>query len=346
MRIIFKLFVITYAILVSGSLFGKNRAVETVRTFGENLSKWCEKDDPQYKKKLLEVVYAKGCFVEDDIMQDFAAKMNMNQVNKNVLNQYLAAFSSRIPGIRVVYSNIRLLPQTGTTYSKSQHHTEFVSCDIEVTGTSTYNVKDVFYITDGKVSYIDKYQTEKVAIGNGKTVERVVIKASVMDKLAKWARSDPGYDDDSFGLSYGYSKLTTANLTFNYAIAGGKFGFMLQIGCLGKYEVKDADIINKYSQLFYGVIGPKYNMPYCSLGCGVGLIEYQLSEIGVNQYNVIGKVNKQWRFMVKPQLSIPIPVNMFSEEGAFIAPYVGYNIVPAQKELNTWEFGIGLIIQR
>lgn len=335
-------FFLVLALLFSINAWGQRSATSIVNTFGSNLSDWCKTDQPSFKRRMLEVAGERECLVADEIMCDYAHKNVWGNTEDYLLQQYLLVFSSSAPGLTVEYSNIRVIPQEITTYTKSQNNVTFVACDIKVSGNLNYSVKDLFWVCNGKVVYIDKYKTRKVTAATGETIEKVVIKESMMKKILDSMKKKEF--DYYVGGRYGYSSMTPLNLTIT--MDQGNFGAMFQLGGLfnfSPYKVQEGDVTKTFSEIFYAVIGPSISIPYATFNCGLGAISYKLQEMGLNEYNYTNKSNTQWRFMIKPSLSIDIPI---SEGDWILSPYVGYNIVPVQKSLNTWEFGIGIRILR
>lgn len=139
--------------------------VEIVEEFGNNLSDWCKTKNPLYQSKLEALVSQGGnsenfgCRVSDVIAQE-----NSPEDIRKSFDVYTLIFEKKIrEGLSVKYSNIQV--DNSLEYSDlvfgSFNRPICVSCDIHVDGALKYDVKDVFYIRNGKITAIADYYSDK-----------------------------------------------------------------------------------------------------------------------------------------------------------------------------------------
>lgn len=326
------------------STFGQTMDESVVREFGNNIQNMCSTQDFIYFDRAQKLC-TEACRVKDKIMEDF---IRNSGVKGDLVQTYLQGFhNARKKGVlNINFRNVRTIKKSEQAYSShygastsrtgEQYVKNFttVACEIITNGALTYHIQDLYYVLKGHIVKITPYE-EIIDQRTGE--KKVKVDFSDLVDLVE-------IDVDRHGFRYGYSKLTPWNFSLVENLEkNGNFGYTLQIGLLGgllepAYRVNDGERTNIYRVHGYIVVGPNISIPYLTLNCGLGFMLFRKTIVEQNNYNDVTIKNTQGRFMAKPTLALDIPIT----DEVYIGPYAGYNFVLGQKDLNTWEFGLGI----
>lgn len=139
--------------------------VGVVEKFGFAMQQWCNTDDIEYHEKI--VALTKGevnCRVDDKISQDAVKNDPSGYLSEGtqMIESYLNIFQKAImQGQKYEMSNILLRPDfVEPTAFKNETPPSFVSADLALSGKLVYNVTDIFYVRDGKITKIIDYSSD------------------------------------------------------------------------------------------------------------------------------------------------------------------------------------------
>ncbi len=327
--------------------FGQTAEENVVRRFGGNLRDWCLTKNINYRKSAQNQC-VDACRVVDKIMEDYA-RSNGVRIKDYVIPNYLNCFQEALGkgpvnfnaiDVKVIHSDEQAYSSSGKTTieqeRKRSKEVVTIACDIIINGVLNYNIKDVYYVRKGQILKIEPYE-EIIDQRTGKKKVKVDF-SDLVDYL----------DDDFSGFRYGYSKLTPFNLSLIERYESKWVGYTLQIGGLGglidsPIKKTDGDIVTSSRTHFYIVGGPTFSLPFFTAAFGVGGTIFRKTISELSTYNNYSIKNTYVRFMMKPSVSVDIPL---FRNSIIVSPYAGYNIILGQKDLNTIEFGIGVLINQ
>lgn len=323
-----------------------------VRSFATNMQSWGQTSKLEYQRNLQKLCDgAKSVRVADEIVESLATKNGyMGNGGSYFLETYLNCLIKEIKrGITIQYSNFRTISSSETTVYDTRG-LDLIACNIVISGAVNYNVKDLFYVRNGKISKIDKY-------------EEIIDKRTGKRKI-KVDLSDIDFADEAYSLTFNYSKNFPVGLSFDYAWPwfrlGVDFGIDFKKDRYVLDDVNFTDIMNYdrnrkiLDPKFYLTLTPSLYFRYVSLGCGVGAlfmsgteeksscsystsISESVSSSGYASSSTqeCDKLN----FMLRPVIKGFIPV---SEDYLDIVVSFGYDYVFGYKEKNCFNFGIGI----
>lgn len=320
-----------------------------VRSFATNMQLWVQTSKLEYQRNLQRLCDGKKKIrVADEIVGDLATKNGYPGVKgAYLLETYLNCLLKEIKkGITIQYSNYRTISAFETTTSDTRG-LNLIACDVVVSGAVNYKVKDLFYVRDGKISKIDKYE---------ETIDRRTGRRKV-----KVDFSDIDFADEAYSLTYNYSKSFPVGLSFDYAWPWFRLGLDFGIDFKkDQYVIDDVnftDIMNydrtkkTLDPKCYITVTPSLYFRYFSIGCGVGaLFMTGTEEHCYSSYASSGGTSvsgssslhsdcSKLNVMLRPVAKGYIPV---SDEGLDVVVSVGYDYVFGYKEKNGLNFGVGI----
>lgn len=336
-RIILFTFIMQLALVAKG----QSKAENVVREFGENMQSWILTGSPAFYKNLFQLCNGeKNVRVYDELCTVLFNKHNY-PASSNELPSYLNCIEKEMAnGISIKYSNFSPVSPEEVSITNLKD-LEFVSCDITVSGSFYHHSKDLFYIRKGKISKIDK--CEEVRSNDGK-------------KKIKVDLSDIDFDEETFGITYNYSKHFPIGASLNYAIPwwlfGVDFGMTLNADDYIIDNVEMTDIMNfrrtktTVKPRFFMTGTVALNLKYVAIGCGVGFLYFsgnreesiytESSSTGTGQS--IPNNESKFKPILRPTIKGFVP---FNDDWA-LSLNVDYNYVFDYKDLNGISFGIGM----
>jgi len=139
--------------------------VEVVKEFGAAMQQWCNTDEIEYHEQAMKLASGKiKCLVDDKITQDAVAN-DQSQLLTNGTQEivsYLNIFQDAImQGQKYNMSNVKArLDFVEPTAFKNETPPSFVSADLALSGKLVYNVTDIFYVREGKITKIIDYSSD------------------------------------------------------------------------------------------------------------------------------------------------------------------------------------------
>ena len=139
--------------------------VEVVKKFGTAMQQWCNTDEIEYHEQAMKLASGKiKCLVDDKITQDAVAN-DQSQLLTNGTQEivsYLNIFQDAIiQGQKYEMSNVKARPDfVEPTAFKKDAPPSFVSADLALSGKLVYNVTDIFYVREGKITKIIDYSSD------------------------------------------------------------------------------------------------------------------------------------------------------------------------------------------
>ncbi len=139
--------------------------VEVVKKFGTAMQQWCNTDEIEYHEQAMKLASGKiKCLVDDKITQDAVAN-DQSQLLTNGTQEmvsYLNIFQDAImQGQKYDMSNVKARPDfVEPTAFKNETPPSFVSADLALSGKLVYNVTDIFYVREGKITKIIDYSSD------------------------------------------------------------------------------------------------------------------------------------------------------------------------------------------
>ncbi len=149
------------------------RPVDVVQKFGTAMQQWCNTDEIEYHEQAMKLASGKiKCLVDDKITQDAVAN-DQSQLLTNGTQEiisYLNIFQDAImQGQKYDMSNVKARPDfVEPTAFKNETPPSFVSADLALSGKLVYNVTDIFYVREGKITKIIDYSSDNSL---GKAIE-------------------------------------------------------------------------------------------------------------------------------------------------------------------------------
>lgn len=344
--------IILFTFLLSLGLCMKGQPVSmaVVRSFGENMQSWIQTGKLAFHKNLIRLSNGeKKVRVYDELSSYLFNKYNY--VGANELNSYLNCLEKEMSnGITIKYSDFRWVSPNDISVIDAKG-LEFIACDVMVTGAFSHHSKDIFYIRNGKISKIDKYE--------------IVQDARTGRKKVKVDLSDIVYDhNETIGFGYNYSKHFPVGASIFYAwesfpvLLSFDFGYNMDDDKYVVDNVKMTDVMNYnrtkkiYDPKYYMIVTPHAYFRYFAVGCGVGCLVMNCKEETANYYynNVATGVKSggystetehaAFKFMIRPSVKGFIPLD--GEDKWAIVASVGYNWAFGCKEKNGLNMGLGL----
>ncbi len=318
-----------------------------VRSFGENMQSWGQTSKLEYQKNLQKLCDgAKSVRVCDEIVESLAPKNGyVGNGGSYFLETYLNCLIKEIKkGIRIQYSNFKTVNTSETTVYDTRG-LELIACNIVISGAVNYNVKDLFYVRNGKISKIDKYE---------EIVDKHTGKRNVKVDL-----SDIDFDDETIGLIYNYGQHFNIGASISYAIpwfmVSFDFGLANEMGEVTNTKVEMTDIMNytitttSLKPKMFFTITPALNLKYVAIGCGVGVLYMKGNEVSkYGHYTsftggcLYGSSTSEsdaekLKFMLRPSIKGFVPL---SDEWSLVAG-VGYDYAFKYKKCNGFNFSLG-----
>lgn len=147
--------------------------VSTVQKFGTAMSNWCRTDDIMYHEQAKKLASGKmKCIVDDKITQDAVEKDESRLLTNGTqeLMSYLNIFQTAIlNGQKYEMLNVQDRPDfVEPTAFKNETPPSFVSADLLLNGQLNFNVTDIFYVREGKITKIIDFSSD---ISLGKALE-------------------------------------------------------------------------------------------------------------------------------------------------------------------------------
>lgn len=139
--------------------------VDVVQKFGTAMQQWCNTDEIEYHEQAMKLASGKiKCLVDDKITQDAVAN-DQSQLLTNGTQEivsYLNIFQDAImQGQKYDMSNVKARPDfVEPTAFKNDTPPSFVSADLALSGKLVYDVTDIFYVRDGKITKIIDYSSD------------------------------------------------------------------------------------------------------------------------------------------------------------------------------------------
>lgn len=152
---------------------GAQEPVAIVQKFGTAMQQWCKTDEIEYHEQAMKLASGKiKCLVDDKVTQDAVAN-DQSQLLSNGTQEimsYLNIFQAAIMhGQKYEMSNVKARPDfVEPTPFKNEISPSFVSAELALSGTLVYNITDIFYVRDGKITKIVDYSSD---ISLGKALE-------------------------------------------------------------------------------------------------------------------------------------------------------------------------------
>lgn len=341
--------VLIYFILCSLFVVGQTYQEKPVINFGNNLGKWLETNDINYRFSA-EAQCDKGCRVDDKIMSDFARSSDV--VIKNyVVSTYMNGFQSSLDkgSIKFRLLNVKTLSASeialtnGNKYAKFNEQITAVVGHIMVSGNMNYDIENLFLVRGNKIVKIStcEYSTDK-------TTGRRRVKIDL---------SDIDFADEAYGISYNYSKDFPAGFSIDYAwpwfMLGLDMGFNFTKDSYVIDKVQFTDIMNydrnkkTLDAKAYVTITPSLYLKYISVGCGFGALSmkgteekyHSSSSYNTNGQNFTSTNCYKFKFMLRPVIKGFIPL---SEDDLSLVVSAGYNYIFGYKDKNGFSVGVGL----
>lgn len=139
--------------------------VAVVQKFGTAMQQWCNTDEIQYYEQAMKLASGKmKCLVDDKITQDAVANDQSQLLTNGTqeIQSYMYLFRDAIPhGQKYDMSNVKARPDfVEPTAFKNEIPPSFVSADLALSGKLVYDVTDIFYVRDGKITKIIDYSSD------------------------------------------------------------------------------------------------------------------------------------------------------------------------------------------
>lgn len=139
--------------------------VDVVQKFGTAMQQWCNTDEIQYYEQAMKLASGKmKCLVDDKITQDAVANDQSQLLTNGTqeIQSYMYLFRDAIPhGQKYDMSNVKARTDfVEPTAFKNETPPSFVSADLALSGKLVYNVTDIFYVREGKITKIIDYSSD------------------------------------------------------------------------------------------------------------------------------------------------------------------------------------------
>lgn len=349
--------ILTFLLLVlSYTAYSQN--IEIARNFGENFRLWTVTQSETYRANIEKMCDGKKkTVVADAIATDLAIRNNYPRNKSYELDSYLNWLDKQIDEISISFSDFEVISKGDlgiytTKDLKTAEELSFVACKIQVRGALSYDVQDLLYIRNGKISKIDTYDVD-IDKKTGKKRIRVDF-------------SDLAYDnEETVGLTYNYSKAFPFGGSFYYAWEGVPILLSVDFGYDNKKEeyitdkVEMTNIMNytrtkqKLDPKYYMTITPHAYFKYFAIGCGFGcLIMEGKEEKSTYNYTSTSEGNGHgggsstetdtnlFKFMIRPTVKGFIPLD--DDDVWSIVVSASYNCAFGYTEKNGFDVGLGI----
>ena len=349
-------------IAYANDLFGQGSAVGVVKNFGQTIQQWAITDDISCRERIEDICGGNvKVRVSDMICMDMMKGSGI-PTEKYTLDTYLNCFQNIIPGITIEYSEFSEIDEkTQSNFSGSRR---VVSCRVKISGKREYDVKDIFYVRQGKITGIDKYMEMKDKKG------RTKVKTSV-NEFGDFFFSPFDEDEFSLGATYNYSKCFpyggSINMGGSWWMIGIDFGVAddkhdKSLTLLDMTDIANYTVTYKTKSPDYFIsVTPYFKRKYYAIGCGVGWLSSKVYETGSsssfdysssgNSYT-IGYSSSDFNqdgdnddnIIIRPQFKLFVPLNdsWIRDDVWTIIAGVGYDFVLGYKDMNGLNFSIGL----
>lgn len=342
----------TFCLLLLTHTINAQNAIEIARKLGENFRLWSVTQSETYRANIENLCDGKkDTRVADEIANDLAVKNDIKPNTSYELGSYLNWLDLQIDEISIVFSDFEIVDKNKISISNSKDKKidkdlTYVSCHIHVSGAFSYNVKDLIYIRNGKISKIAKYVVDK----NNK------IHVDFSDLIEHY---------ESVGFTYNYGKYFPVGGSFNYSPEDIPFMVSLDFGVNfdnDKYiidKVEMTDIMNYKREKkildpkFFLTVTPQFYMKYFSVGCGVGFLymsgteetaSYSRSSSGSSNISIsasVGSSSSTNAELLKPMIRPVVKGFIPLTDELYIAVSAGYDLVFGYKEKNGFNVGLG-----
>lgn len=198
--ILISIFMIVFALKAEAQ-----QSVSVVKDFGSAMQRWCNTDEIEYREQVLKLASGKvKCLVDDKVTQDAVAN-DPSQLLTNGTQEmmsYLNIFQDAIiQGQKFEMSNVKARPDlTEPTAFKNEVPPNFVSADMTLSGKLVYNITDIFYVRDGKITKIIDYSSE-ISVGRALELYSKGKKEDAFRMLRTLAYADFGNFDAQYYLA-------------------------------------------------------------------------------------------------------------------------------------------------
>ena len=330
---------------------------EVVQSFANNLSSWAETNSFTYLEALSRLYNSSGSrgfktIVSDDIAKGLAVKYNVGKNESYEMDTYINWLQKEIDkGITIRISDIQNESPNSIPEEARRPGMAYVSAVVSMSGSSSYYVKDLFYIYGGKIVKIDKYSVSVDKSG------RKTVNVDLSDIIGLF---EP--DNESWGITYNYGTYFPLGLSVNYAysifICGLDFGMTFEDEEYTTQKVAITDLMNykiekgKYKPKFFLTLSPGVYFKYFSISCGVGSLymsgdlEKAFQETTFFENGISSSLSRSQetgtsgdskiKFMLRPSVKGYIPIYDWS-----IVFGVGYDYIFDYEDLNGINFSIG-----
>lgn len=320
-----------------------------VRSFGANMQSWGQTSKLEYQKNLQKLCDgAKSVRVCDEIVESLAPKNGyIGNGGSYFLETYLNCLIKEIKkGIHIQYSNFKTVNVDETTVYDTRG-LELIACNIVISGAVNYNVKDLFYVRNGKITKIAPYEIDE-------KTHKVHVDLSDID-----------FDDETVGLTYNYGQHFNIGASFNYAVPwfliAVDWGLANKMDATTSTKVEMTNIMNykitttSLKPKMFFTATPALNLKYVAIGCGAGILYMEGTEAtnerntnitendgsSTIQYGGSSSTDTQVtriKFMLRPSIKGFIPL---SEEWSLVVG-AGYDYVFKYKKCNGFNISLGL----
>jgi hypothetical protein len=321
--------------------------LQVVTQFTGNLDNWGRTKDVDYRIGATKLCDVKDGRISNAIMIDLARKdkkVFSDELNGYKVDNYLNCFQKAIEkgtfGVSANnYKQISYNEKSVVSSNFNKKRTNMlalnitnISCNLKVTGSLNYDVSDLYFIRDGKIIKIDSLTIDQ----NNK----VRVDLSDIDDIRTYGGA-LNYDQH---FPVGASAIIQSGWFVGSVDIGVNFDS--KIYTKESLEFTDVSnyrrIIHKFDPRFFITITPGVNLKYISLGCGFGLVggdkKVETSENTNLHHNWEEKTEGGGKFILRPQIRGYIPLS----EDWNMSVGVGYDIVANMKELNGYNFSLGL----
>lgn len=333
------------------------KAKEIAKSLGENFRLWSVTQSETYRTNIEKMCDGKkSTRVADEIAIDLALKNNNPSINSYELESYLNWLDLRIDEISIVFSDFELVDKNKINISnikdkKMDKELTYVSCKVQISGAFSYNVKDLIYIRDGKISKIDKYVVDK----NNK------VHVDFSDLVS---------DYETIGFTYNYGQHFPVGASFNYTPEDVHFMLSVDLGVnldndkhiIDKVEMTDIMNYKRETKVldpkFFLTVTPQFYMKYFAIGCGVGVLYMDGTEetasytnsssgssgssVSISTSSSSGTSSSTNTSMFKPMIRPVVKGFIPLSDELYISVSVGYDYVFGYKDKNGFNVGLGL----
>lgn len=341
------------------NLYAQQSAQQTVRNFGDNLQTWCTTNKISYRQNAENLCHSvenkgKKTIVSDDIAFYFARR-SQTAINESYeLERYLDWYHKEILNkLYVQFSDIRVENNVEpVSYSKyTSRNVEYVSCTITLSGNVDFQEKALFYLLDGKIAKIGRYEVTRTSTGSKVKVDW----SDLVDELQTIGGSINYGQNWPIGLSFNYSYsmfMISVDAGVNLDSKDKIYNRKLQMTDALNYTREDTDL----DPVCYLTVTPSFFYKYFAVGCGVGAMifsgthktsSYESSSFGTPGGMISGSTSSgltdeknvlKTKFMIRPSIKGFIPLS----DELYLSLSAGYDMAFGYTKKNGFNFGIGL----